>query len=120
MAYRTFGATDSLDSRDSPDAVAVEPPFAPLELQVIDLAEIDPIASIGVPGRFGRWFERWFGIERPKPLADDFVPARDVQQHVRLAGRLVQDVEDFSADPQPNHGSQKTVLSEIPSLNSGQ
>ena len=44
--------------------------FAPLELKVIALAEADPIASIGAPTRFTRFFERWFGITRPAPLAD--------------------------------------------------
>lgn len=67
MAYRAFSSPDSLESLAD---AAAEAPFAPLELKVIDLAEIDPVASIGPPTRFARWFERWFGIPRPTPLAD--------------------------------------------------
>jgi hypothetical protein len=44
--------------------------FAPLELKVIALAEADPVASIGAPTRFARFFDRWFGFEQPVPLAD--------------------------------------------------
>lgn len=67
MAYRAFSSPDSLESLAD---AAADATFAPLELQVIDLAEIDPVASIGPPTRFARWFESWFGIARPTPLAD--------------------------------------------------
>ena len=67
MAYRAVdAAAPALPlTTDSTDAG-----FAPLEMQVIRLAEADPVASIGAPSRFAAFFERWFGIERPRPLAD--------------------------------------------------
>jgi hypothetical protein len=67
MAYRAFDTeAGRLFASDDSD----EAQFAPLEIQVIRLAEADPVASIGAPSRFAAFFERWFGIERPKPLAD--------------------------------------------------
>ena len=71
MAYRTFAAPDLLVS-DSPESPAPPKtaPFESLELKVIRLAEADPVASIGAPSRFAAFFERWFGFERPRPLAD--------------------------------------------------
>lgn len=71
MAYRAFDAPPFMFSTPSDSEIA-EPHarFDPIELQVINLAEADPIASIGSPTRFARWFERWFGIPRPNPLAD--------------------------------------------------
>ena len=54
---------------ESPESAA-RAAFDPLELQVISLAEADPVASIGPPTRFNRFFERWFGIDRPTPFAD--------------------------------------------------
>ncbi|WP_129794513.1 hypothetical protein [Sphingosinicella sp. CPCC 101087] len=71
MAYRFEGGpTPTLpDIAESPELTA-EASFDPLELTVISLAEADPVASIGPPTRFTRFFERWFGIERPTPFAD--------------------------------------------------
>jgi hypothetical protein len=71
MAYRAFDAPPlSFSGLSESPATEIEAPFAPIELQVISLAEADPVASIGAPTRFTRWFERWFGIDRPNPLAD--------------------------------------------------
>ena len=71
MAYRAFAAPlpSFLESPESP-APSAAAPFEPLELQVIGLAEADPVASIGAPSRFAAFFERWFGFERPRPLAN--------------------------------------------------
>ncbi len=72
MAYLSFDAQPLPFSgpAESPLTEIEAAPFAPLELQVISLAEADPVVSIGAPTRFSRWFERWFGIDRPNPLAD--------------------------------------------------
>jgi hypothetical protein len=80
MAYRSFGAepfafSPLSDSRSAADARAEEVEFAPLELSVIALAEADPVASIGAPTRFARFFERWFGFKRPSPLANERLEA---------------------------------------------
>jgi hypothetical protein len=75
MAYSKF-PTDARArprSADSPSRPALEregEAFAPLEQTVIALAEADPVASIGVPGRFTGFFERWFGFRRHSPLPD--------------------------------------------------
>ena len=71
MAYRLDGGTASAlpGSPESPESIVVAG-FDPLELKVISLAEADPVASIGPPTRFTRFFERWFGIDRPRPFAD--------------------------------------------------
>ncbi len=75
MAYRSF-ATDPFVPplpADSPRAAEQEgeaEAFAPLEQTVIALAEADPVASIGAPGRFTGFFERWFGFRRHGPLPD--------------------------------------------------
>ena len=72
MAYRAEDAAP-LATRLQGDSAGAR--FDPLELKVIRLAEADPIASIGPPSRFAAWFERWFGIERPRPLADSRLEA---------------------------------------------
>jgi hypothetical protein len=71
MAYRSpeGEAPQFPQVPESPESVA-QAAFGPLELQVISLAEADPVASIGPPTRFTRFFERWFGIDRPTPFAD--------------------------------------------------
>ncbi len=97
MAYRTD------DSAGSPLALADDSPtgrFAPLELQVIRLAEADPVVSIGAPSRFADFFARWLGIERPRPLADNRLEA--LRRFAVLArvtgGRLpVEEVRHFLA-----------------------
>jgi hypothetical protein len=80
MAYRSFGAptlahggeSESVESAaDQPAEVR----FDPLELKVIALAEADPVASIGSPTRFRRFFERWFGFKLPRPLANERLEA---------------------------------------------
>lgn len=84
MAYRSFGAQPVAfpplsesrgESRAVMEAREEEAAFAPLELRVIALAEADPVASIGAPSRFARFFERWFGFKRPNPLADERLEA---------------------------------------------
>ena len=83
MAYRafeaplllSFGPIESQAARAESLPAPTAAPFAPLELQVIGLAEADPVASIGAPSRFAALFERWFGIERPRPLADSRLEA---------------------------------------------
>jgi hypothetical protein len=72
MTYRAQDATDALvpTQNDSPSGR-----FELLELKVISLAEADPVASIGAPSRFAARFERWFGFERPRPLADSRLEA---------------------------------------------
>lgn len=77
MAYRAFDASPLAFSgeSESPADRIDEARFAPIELQVISLAEADPVASIGPPSRFARWFEHWFGIARPTPLADERLEA---------------------------------------------
>jgi hypothetical protein len=100
MAYRDFGASAVAHRTEieSPAAESNEVRFAPLELQVIGLAEADPVASIGAPTRFARWFERWFGFERPAPLADARLEAlRRFAVLVRVTGGRLprEDVERF-------------------------
>ena len=103
MAYRAFEAWEAAPSGQIESPVTGDPQsrFAPLELTVIALAEADPVASIGgVPTRFGRAFERWFGFERPKPLADARLEA--LRRFAVLArvtwGRLpVEEVRHFLA-----------------------
>ena len=80
MAYRSF-ETDPFASplpsdvpRDS-DAEGEPAGFAPLEQTVIVLAEADPVASLGAPRRFARFFEKWFGFKRHNPLSDDRLEA---------------------------------------------
>ena len=88
MAYRTFDAPP-LPVSESAESQATSPgaSFGPLELKVISLAEADPIASIGAPSRFAAFFERWFGIERPRPLADSRLEAlRRFAVLVRVTG----------------------------------
>jgi hypothetical protein len=75
MAYRSFKTAPFAPARpadlprDSEDEG--EPAsFAPLEQTVIVLAEADPVASLGAPSRFARFFERWFGFKRHNPLSD--------------------------------------------------
>ena len=80
MAYRSFAThplarPDGLESHRPASAKAEEARFAPLELKVIALAEADPVASIGAPTRFTRFFERWFGFKRPSPLANERLEA---------------------------------------------
>jgi len=71
MAYRPAAApTSGLPRISDSQARPTGARFAPLELKVIALAEADPVASIGAPTRFARFFERWFGFQRPAPLAD--------------------------------------------------
>lgn len=76
MAYRSFGTMypASITSADSQDHVESEM-FAPLEQTVIALAEADPVASLGAPSRFARFYERWFGFKRLQPLADSRLEA---------------------------------------------
>ncbi len=80
MAYRSF-ATHPLalpvgfESHLSPAPQAEEARFAPLEWKVIALAEADPVASIGSPTRFRRFYERWFGFKLPRPLANERLEA---------------------------------------------
>jgi hypothetical protein len=77
MAYRSFGATalahdgKSESAADRPEAIG----FGHLELRVIALAQADPVASIGSPTRFRRFFERWFGFKLPRPLANERLEA---------------------------------------------
>lgn len=80
MAYRSLGASAPLHEGGSESAETVpggtsETRFDPLELKVIALAEADPVASIGPPTRFRRFFERWFGFELPHPLANERLEA---------------------------------------------
>jgi hypothetical protein len=80
MAYRSFGApapalSGEIESLAAAPAAQQEARFAPLELRVIALAEADPVASIGPPTRFHRFFERWFGFKLPNPLADERLEA---------------------------------------------
>ncbi len=84
MAYRIDDAAVASLPRtdDSPQGR-----FAPLELQVIRLAEADPVASIGAPSRFADFFARWLGIEQPRPLADGRLEAlRRVAVLARVTG----------------------------------
>ena len=75
MAYRSFGTMypASVAITDSPAEPAAM--FAPLEQTVIALAEADPVASLGAPSRFSRFFERWFGFTRHNPLTDERLEA---------------------------------------------
>lgn len=71
MAYRSHDGLSpafpaNSESPESPERAA----FDPFEWQIIGLAEADPVASIGPPTRFTRFFERWFGFARPTPFAD--------------------------------------------------
>ncbi|HYD13088.1 MAG TPA: hypothetical protein VEC11_09590 [Allosphingosinicella sp.] len=80
MAYRSLGAPATLHHGDteSPETAADgldQDRFDPLELRVIALAEADPVASIGPPTRFRRFFERWFGFKLPHPLANERLEA---------------------------------------------
>jgi hypothetical protein len=80
MAYRSFGASAPVHDREveSPAAAPDRPDqgrFDPLELRVIALAEADPVASIGSPTRFRRFYERWFGFKLPRPLANERLEA---------------------------------------------
>ena len=80
MAYRSFGATAPAPDGESESAESAadrpeEVRFDPLELKVIALAEVDPVASIGSPARFRRFFERWFGFKLPQPLANERLEA---------------------------------------------
>src|SRR5687768_8002730 len=102
MAYRALEASEEALPGQTESPVTGDPGsrFAPLELTVIALAEADPVASIGIPTRFGRAFERWFGFERPKPLADARLEA--LRRFAVLArvtgGRLpVEEVRHFLA-----------------------
>lgn len=102
MAYRSFGTSPSALPRetDSRAADSTEARFAPLELKVIALAEADPVASIGPPTRFTRFFERWFGFKRPAPLADVRLEAlRRFAVLARVAGGRLpgEEVERFVA-----------------------
>jgi hypothetical protein len=72
MAYRADDAWSPMVSIQNDSAAAR---FEPLEYKVIGLAEADPVASIGAPSRFAAFFERWFGVARPKPLADSRLEA---------------------------------------------
>ena len=97
MAYR---AEDASAPAFPASSDSVPAPFNPLELQVINLAEADPVASIGAPSRFTAFFERWLGIERPRPLADSRLEA--LRRFAVLArvtgGRLpVEEVRQFLA-----------------------
>ena len=80
MAYRSF-ATHPLAVSEGFESQRIAAPdpdearFAPLELKVIALAEADPVASIGSPTRFTRFFERWFGFKLPRPLANERLEA---------------------------------------------
>ena len=80
MAYRSFGATAPAHDGTSESAEPAsdrpeEVRFDPLELSVIALAEADPVASIGSPTRFRRFYERWFGFKLPNPLANERLEA---------------------------------------------
>jgi hypothetical protein len=80
MAYRSLGAAAPLQvgEIESPDAAprsSKDGRFESLELRVIALAEADPVASIGSPTRFRRFFERWFGFKLPRPLANERLEA---------------------------------------------
>jgi hypothetical protein len=80
MAYRSFGVEPfslpyAAAARVAAEAGPQAAGFTPLEQQVIRLAEADPVASIGAPTRFARFFERWFGFKRPNPLADERLEA---------------------------------------------
>lgn len=73
MAYRSFGSmypTNVAAAADSAPEI-----FEPLEQTVIALAEADPVASLGAPSRFARFFESWFGFRRHNPLADEKLEA---------------------------------------------
>ncbi len=97
MAYR-FDDAAAAPLPLSNDSVQVR--FAPLELQVIRLAEADPVASIGAPSRFADFFARWLGIERPRPLADARLEAlRRFAVLVRVTGGQlpVEEVKRFLA-----------------------
>jgi hypothetical protein len=84
MAYRAEDAK-AVQPSHSGDSTAAR--FAPLEMQVIRIAEADPVASIGAPSRFAAFFERWLGIERPKPLADSRLEAlRRFAELARVTG----------------------------------
>ena len=67
MAYR---AAEAPSAALPPQNDSTAARFGPLEMTIIKLAEADPVASIGPPSRFAAFFERWFGIERPRPFAD--------------------------------------------------
>ena len=71
MAYAEAVLLGSVSTAESSESRR----FEPIELQVIAIAEADPIASIGAPTRFSRFFERWLGISRPKPLANERLEA---------------------------------------------
>jgi hypothetical protein len=80
MAYRSFGVEPfavpiPARSRVGSGETARSASFTALERQVIVLAEADPVASIGAPKRFTRFFERWFGFKRPSPLANERLEA---------------------------------------------
>jgi len=75
MAYCSFDAQafafpKARESHRGVASRAAEAAFAPIERKVVALAEADPVASIGAPSRFARFFARWFGFERPNPLSD--------------------------------------------------
>jgi hypothetical protein len=76
MAYRSFETASGapIPSADS-CGPAESASFGPLEQTVIALAEADPVASLGAPRRFARFFERWFGFARHNPLADERLEA---------------------------------------------
>ena len=105
MAYRSFGApalalSGGIESSESAPSAPQAARFAPLELEVIALAEADPVASIGPPTRFHRFFERWFGFKLPNPLADERLEAlRRFAVLARVtAGRLpAEEVKRFLA-----------------------
>ena len=71
MAYAETVLSGAESTADSTESAS----FEPIELKVIALAEADPVASIGAPTRFTRFFERWLGISRPKPLANERLEA---------------------------------------------
>ena len=80
MAYRSFGVEPSAfpvpaHARVGTGEPAQSASFTALERQVITLAEADPVASIGAPRRFNRFFERWFGFKQPAPLANERLEA---------------------------------------------
>lgn len=80
MAYHSFGVEPFAipiftDSRVAAEDTSQTASFTALERQVIALAEADPVASIGAPKRFARFFERWFGFKRPSPLANERLEA---------------------------------------------
>jgi hypothetical protein len=80
MAYRSFAThplaiPQGFESQRIAAATPEEARFAALEWKVIALAEADPVASIGSPTRFRRFFERWFGFKLPRPLANERLEA---------------------------------------------